>query len=415
MANIRRNPSYNDPYIAQAASNLASLFAPPTGADAAGWATARAKNAEADAKSAAARRLADVYDYARSQGYDRAMADRMAVGAGVYTPSQSYYAVDTGAATSRANNANTVRGGLIGQMYQPLNPGQVRPDVPANIAGIVGLPELAGVAGLPRPLSETEAKAADYQALRANGSLTDQMLLDTILGKETPVQAVGTGGTPVFMSPGAAVRTGAQPYDAKAAGTNAAGAAQLRDAKNSIITEDIGRALQVIAENPRMATGIGSQIMGGVGGTPANALNGMLSTIKANVGFDQLQAMRAASPTGGALGAVSDAENKLLQSVLGNLEASQRPEDLTFNLKRLNNTVMDIVHGHGKGPQRFDLGDGGATASPPAAAATAGTPASPAPTIDPEAINLLRTNPALAPRFDEIFGAGAAQRVLGGG
>ncbi|WP_447515814.1 hypothetical protein, partial [Clostridioides difficile] len=61
----------------------------------------------------------------------------------------------------------------------------------------------------------------------------------------------------------------------------------------------------------------------------------ILHTIKSNVGFDRLQQMREASPTGGALGAVSDNENVLLQSAMGALEQSQTDDQLKFNLQRL--------------------------------------------------------------------------------
>ena len=51
-----------------------------------------------------------------------------------------------------------------------------------------------------------------------------------------------------------------------------------------------------------------------------------LETLKSAVAFDRLQAMRDASPTGGALGAVSDMEMGLLQSSLGSLDPTSSPE-----------------------------------------------------------------------------------------
>jgi len=50
------------------------------------------------------------------------------------------------------------------------------------------------------------------------------------------------------------------------------------------------------------------------------ALAEYLQTLKGNVGFAKLQEMRNNSPTGGALGNVSDTEIRLLQSVLGSLD-----------------------------------------------------------------------------------------------
>lgn len=79
----------------------------------------------------------------------------------------------------------------------------------------------------------------------------------------------------------------------------------------------------------------------GVPGTPAKNLRETLNTIRANIGFDRLQQMRAASPTGGALGQVSEMENKLLQAVWGSLEQSQSPSQLRENLKKAKITIQE--------------------------------------------------------------------------
>jgi hypothetical protein len=60
-----------------------------------------------------------------------------------------------------------------------------------------------------------------------------------------------------------------------------------------------------------------------------------LDTIKASVAFDTLQAMRAASPTGGALGAVSDREMALLQAALGTLSQDSSPALLRQSLDQI--------------------------------------------------------------------------------
>lgn len=70
-------------------------------------------------------------------------------------------------------------------------------------------------------------------------------------------------------------------------------------------------------------------------GTPGYALAKTLDTVRANIGFDKLQAMRAASPSGGALGQVSNFEEQLLQSVLGSLDQGQDAPTIKANLQRL--------------------------------------------------------------------------------
>jgi len=69
-----------------------------------------------------------------------------------------------------------------------------------------------------------------------------------------------------------------------------------------------------------------------VPGSPPKTLASDLKTIKSNIGFDKLQQMRENSPTGGALGQVSDRENELLQSVMGNLDQDLAPSQLRDNL-----------------------------------------------------------------------------------
>lgn len=87
-------------------------------------------------------------------------------------------------------------------------------------------------------------------------------------------------------------------------------------------------------------------------GTQAYNLGEMLETIRANIGFDKLQAMRDASPTGGALGQVSEFENKLLQSVRGSLQQGQSPEQLKKNLMRVQKDLNDYLSDRRK---RFEM------------------------------------------------------------
>lgn len=66
-----------------------------------------------------------------------------------------------------------------------------------------------------------------------------------------------------------------------------------------------------------------------------------LNTIKANLGFDELNEMRQNSPTGGALGQVAVQEIEFLQSVVSNLEQSQSPEQLRANLAEVRKAKME--------------------------------------------------------------------------
>ena len=145
-------------------------------------------------------------------------------------------------------------------------------------------------------------------------------------------------GAPVAIPVGPALADQQAAEDAAAAARNA----ELTSA--NIVLEDIEKALELAGG---WTTGFVGNLIGGIPGTPAYDLARTLDTIKANVGFDRLQEMRNNSPTGGALGQVSEMENRLLQSVLGNLERSQSREQFDANLNRLREVYLDIVHGPG--------------------------------------------------------------------
>lgn len=95
-----------------------------------------------------------------------------------------------------------------------------------------------------------------------------------------------------------------------------------------------------------------------IGGTPAANLEALLNTVAADSAFSELQAMRDASKTGGALGGVSERELALLSSAKAALGQKQSPEQLKENLKRYkeirNNALKNVkeayVRDYGKLP-----------------------------------------------------------------
>lgn len=141
-----------------------------------------------------------------------------------------------------------------------------------------------------------------------------------------------------------------------------------RETQGNLLTDDIDRALRTIDGDGWLpVTGWGDNIKN-IPGTNAKALDGFLTTVKANISFDKLQAMRESSPTGAALGTVSDSDMKLLSATMGSMDQSQDPKILKYNLARLYNQTLDVIHGPGNGPPRKDLsafGEGNQPASAP--------------------------------------------------
>lgn len=108
-----------------------------------------------------------------------------------------------------------------------------------------------------------------------------------------------------------------------------------------VVSQDIDRAIASIDAGVIPKTGAFS-LLGYAPGTPQHDLSSLLDTIRANIGFDKLQTMRENSPTGGALGQVSNFENELLQAVRGSLKQSQTSEQLKQNLVRVRGILEQV-------------------------------------------------------------------------
>jgi hypothetical protein len=95
--------------------------------------------------------------------------------------------------------------------------------------------------------------------------------------------------------------------------------------------------------------------------TGARQLKGKLDTLRANIAFNELAAMRAASKTGGALGSVAVRELELLQNSLGNLDQLQDPQALIASLKQIKESA-----------DRWQQANGGAAKAAPMQPVTSG-------------------------------------------
>jgi len=85
----------------------------------------------------------------------------------------------------------------------------------------------------------------------------------------------------------------------------------------------LGNVDKAVTQTTGANTGLSGALLGAIPGTGAFNYQKTLDTIKANIGFQELQAMREASPTGGALGQVAVKEIEFLQAVLGSIDRGQ--------------------------------------------------------------------------------------------
>lgn len=159
---------------------------------------------------------------------------------------------------------------------------------------------------------------------------------------------------------------------------------------------DIDSAIKQVDEGGIFAAGNLSKWLEGKPfiGQKATNLERTLESIRSKLGFDKLEELKKLSPYGASgLGAVSNAEQRLLQSVKGSVERDQSPENLRANLVRIKdfyeNEVFNIlsretgiqgITGIEEAMKELDaIREGTAPSAAPAGASAM-------PTIDPDAI-----------------------------
>jgi len=115
--------------------------------------------------------------------------------------------------------------------------------------------------------------------------------------------------------------------------------------QSNVVMDKISQAKDLLENstwyNP--ATGFGAQRAATIGGTNAADYKAITDTIEANIAFDALSAMREASPTGGALGAISERELTLLGATLASLSQAQSAEQAKRHLAELETIYTRIM------------------------------------------------------------------------
>lgn len=134
------------------------------------------------------------------------------------------------------------------------------------------------------------------------------------------------------------------------------------DQKQIILNQqkDVATGTILDAANTARKLGTGWNVgMGGasIGMNPesdAAELRRQVEVLKSKAKIENLSAMRQASPTGGALGAVSDSENAMLAAAAGALDPNASEQQFKKALDNYELTLLQIVHGPVAGKQIFD-------------------------------------------------------------
>lgn len=103
-----------------------------------------------------------------------------------------------------------------------------------------------------------------------------------------------------------------------------------------------------LASNP-----LGRVIGAKIPGTAPKNLTGYLDTIGANTAFETLQQMRQDSPTGGAVGNVSDSDMRLLRSTIASLDPAQGTEKFQRDLSTVLRSYQKVLYKIPGGKEAF--------------------------------------------------------------
>lgn len=207
-----------------------------------------------------------------------------------------------------------------------------------------------------RVLSADEKKAA---GLPATGAFQ--------VDNSGKISEIGGGGVKVNVDSGTipagyqAVRDPAgnllryEPVPGGPADNTAKKAAQAdgRETLTDTITNAAQRAREAVKNATVSTDGLVGRVAGAMSpGSNAAEVRRQVGVLKSNATIETLNAMRQQSPTGGALGAVSDAENAMLAAKAGALD----PDSPNFarDLDDYERTLLRTVHGKEAGDKIFE-------------------------------------------------------------
>jgi hypothetical protein len=214
-------------------------------------------------------------------------------------------------------------------------PTAVAPAVPAVSPTVAELDnQLADIeAKIEQIISDAPDRGQSAAASFSGVSLDDpqaQMRLDRLIGQEADLTA----------------RRDAEIAKAEIAAQEAAAAqarAETRTPQTINTLQTVNDLQRDIADQPGLTTGFWGNLFSNVPGSAAYDARALATTIRANLGFDQLQAMREASPTGGALGQVAVQELEALQATIANLDLAQSREQVLDNLGAIEENYKRLI------------------------------------------------------------------------
>lgn len=124
-----------------------------------------------------------------------------------------------------------------------------------------------------------------------------------------------------------------------------------KDVSTDVITTAASIARDLAAKPGN--TGLQGAVWANLSETEAAEMRRQVDVLKSNASIENLTAMRQASPTGGALGAVSDRENAMLAAAAGAIDPNASGPDFQRALDNYEKVLLQIVHGPEEGARLY--------------------------------------------------------------
>jgi len=102
------------------------------------------------------------------------------------------------------------------------------------------------------------------------------------------------------------------------------------------------------------AAGSGTSVLSNMGETNAAELRRQIDVLKANASIETLNQMRQMSKTGGALGSVTEGEERLLAAKSGAIDPSAPKDKVIAAINDYERTLLETVHGKAAGDKIFE-------------------------------------------------------------
>jgi hypothetical protein len=126
-----------------------------------------------------------------------------------------------------------------------------------------------------------------------------------------------------------------------------------RETATDVITTAASEARNLI-KNGTLATGSLGRLASNLTESDAAELRRQIDVLKSNATIENLTAMRQASPTGGALGSVTEKEGAMLAAASGAIDPDAGKEQVEKALDNYERTLLRVIHGPKVGDAIFD-------------------------------------------------------------